>query len=36
VDLNIIQGDRLSKERLLAFYSEMDLLGLKDSDYEVF
>ncbi len=36
VDLSVIQGNRISKDRLFTFYDEMDLLGLNDSGYELF
>jgi len=44
VDLSVIQGNRISKDRLFTFYDEMDLLpfkywkiiGLNDTEYELF
>jgi len=36
VDLSVIQGNRISKDRLFTFYDEMDLLGLNDTGYEFF
>ena len=36
VDMRVIQGNKLIKERLFAFYDEVDILGLNDlKDYKV-